>query len=67
MPYFRHGDPLEDFEKLDREQAKQLDELPKCDICGEPIQDEYYYEIGGDLVCRECLDNHFRKETAPYD
>ena len=62
MRYFRHGDPLDDFEELDREQAKQLEALPKCDICDQPIQDDHYYEINGDNVCPRCLENEFRKE-----
>lgn len=63
MSYFRSGDPLDDFDRLDRAQAKQLEALPKCDICGEPIQDDHYYQINGDNVCPECLNDQFRKEV----
>lgn len=62
MSYFRTGDPLDDFARHDREQAQRLEQLPKCDICGEPIQDDHYYQINGDNVCPECLNDHFRKE-----
>ena len=62
MSYFRTGDPHDDFDRLDREQAAQEAELPKCDICDHPIQDDHYYEINGDHICPGCLNDHFRKE-----
>lgn len=37
MSCFRSGDPLDDFDRLDREQAKLLAKLPVCDICDNPI------------------------------
>lgn len=54
-------DPLADFDRYDRQQEEWLNSLPVCDCCGEPIQDEYCYEINGDLICEDCLDMHFRK------
>lgn len=62
MGYFRTGDPLDDFASHDREQAKRLERLPKCDICGEPIQDDHFYLIDGYNFCPGCLEDHFRKE-----
>lgn len=56
-------DPLNDFHRHDAEQQNELDKLPKCDICDRPIQDDHYYQINGDNVCPECLDNHFRKDV----
>lgn len=63
MGYFRTDDPLTDFARHDREQAKRLAELPVCDICDNPIQDEHYYLINGDNICPECLENEFRKDV----
>lgn len=60
---FYSDNPLMDFEHHDREQAKRLAELPKCDICDQPIQDDHYYLINGDNVCSECLENEFRKDV----
>ena len=56
-------DPLADFDRYMREQEKRLERLPKCDYCGEPIQDEFYYEINGENICHDCLDDHFRKDV----
>lgn len=35
-----------------------LDSRPKCDICGDPIQDEFYYDIDGDKYCEKCKENY---------
>jgi len=54
-------DPIADAERWIREQDKQLERLPKCDYCGEPIQDEYYFDLCGDRVCERCIENMKRK------
>ena len=48
-------DPLADFFRCEAEQQKELNRLPKCDWCGEPIQDEHFYLIKGDKICLDCL------------
>lgn len=60
---FPSDDPKADFDRWDAEQTKALEALPVCDYCDEPIQDDYFYEINGDVVCQECLDRNFRKEA----
>ena len=55
-------DPLDDFNRRDAEEARWLASLPQCGICGEPIQDDHYYEIEGKNICPECLDG-FRKDV----
>lgn len=54
-------DPLSDFDRYDRQQEEWLNSRPVCDCCGEPIQDDFCYEINGDLICEDCLDMYFRK------
>lgn len=54
-------DPIKDFLNHDAEQNERLADLPECDICGQKIQDEYYYEIEGTSICCECLNRDFRK------
>lgn len=51
----------------DTEQQKRFAKLPVCCMCGEPIQDEYYYLINDEILCQECLENNFRKETDEYE
>lgn len=60
-------DPIADYNRYEADQEEQLDKLPKCDICGEPIQDDYYYNLNGDIFCKECLDGNFRRNTEDYN
>ena len=61
-------DPLDDFQNRDYEYAKWLKSLPKCDSCGEPIQDNPYHIIefaNMDFnLCNRCWDEseHWRDE-----
>ena len=57
-------DPVADFLCHDREQQRELERRPKCDICGEPLY-EFCYVIDGELICQECLDDNFKIEI--YD
>lgn len=61
MSYFRCGDPLADFARHDREQAEWLETLPVCDICGEPIQDEKYFQKDGENICLDCLEGFMKR------
>lgn len=63
---FRTDDPIADFERYDAMQSELLERLPVCVECGEPVQDECYYEINGEVVCRECLDNNYKKFVDDY-
>lgn len=60
------GDPLKDFDRHDAQQQKWLDSLPKCAYCNEPIQDDCYFEINGECVCEDCLNEHHRKWVDDY-
>lgn len=62
MSYFRTGDPLDDFNRHDRAQAKRLASRPKCDHCDQNIQDNHLYRINGEAICPDCLENYFREE-----
>ena len=66
MSYFRHGDPLEDFDRLDREQASYEERLPVCEDCGEAINDDFYYEIDNEIICEECMKHRYRKYTENF-
>lgn len=53
--------PIRDFERHDRKQSEWLDSLPRCEHCGDPIQDEDYYEIDGAPVHEDCLTDYCNK------
>lgn len=63
---FYTNDPIADFEAYDAMQEKKLAELPECCECGEKIQDEYYFEINGEYICEECLNDNHRKRTEDF-
>lgn len=47
----------------DAEQEAELDRLPLCEYCEDPIQDEYAYYIEGAWFCESCMNEHFRREV----
>lgn len=49
----------------ERDQQRRLDRLPVCYYCDEPIQDEHFYQIHGENICPECLEN-FKKSTDDF-
>ena len=53
-------DPERDFLNHDRKQGERLNRLPKCELCGDPIQNGYAFEYEGDLYCEECFDWHIK-------
>lgn len=59
-------DPIADFARYDAEQEEQLEKMPVCCECDNPIQDEYCYEINGEVICETCLDRFFRKSVEDY-
>lgn len=54
------------FVAHDIEQSKKLARCPVCCCCGEHIQDEALYDIGGDIYCEDCLNKEFRHYTDDY-
>lgn len=61
----RTDNPVRDFDRWDRQREKALEQLPRCSECDKPIQDEYCYEINGELICPECM-RTFRKHTEDF-
>ncbi len=56
-------DPVADFERHDREQARRLAHLPTCERCGDAIQQERAVCIEGFWYCDDCLE-HYRREVV---
>lgn len=53
-------------EAHERDQEKQLERLPVCDSCDQPIQDDYVFEIEGSVLCWECLKRDYRKPIEDF-
>lgn len=62
---YRTDDPLVDFDRWDAEQARREADLPRCDYCDDPIQDDYY-RINDEVICRDCLDSHFLQRLEEW-
>ena len=58
--------PLADFASWDAEQTAQLERLPVCADCGEPMQDDHYYLINDEVICPDCLESGYRKDIDEY-
>ena len=66
MSYFRSGDPLDDFDRLDRAQAEWEAKLPQCERCGKHIQDEIYFDINNEILCENCMTDEYGKSTQDW-
>jgi formylmethanofuran dehydrogenase subunit E len=57
---FYSDNPIADFDRWDAEQNKQLENLPVCADCDNPIQDDSAYYINGEWICEDCMDSYKR-------
>lgn len=39
-----------------------MNERPVCDICDSPVSGDHYYNINGDVICEDCMQEYFRRE-----
>lgn len=52
---------LNEWERYDARLADLLAERPKCDRCGEHIQDDFCFVIDSEILCEECMIEKYRK------
>ena len=53
----RIPDNFDLYDMYEREQCREERKLPKCDLCGEPIYEDYAFRISGDLICERCIED----------
>jgi len=58
--------PVADAERYIAEQERELQKLPKCSHCGEPIQDEECWAINGEIYHPDCAEELFCHYTENY-
>lgn len=58
---FRSEDPNVDFTRYDLEQTSAMSQLRVCDECGKAIQDDYYFDIKGEILCQDCVERLYRR------
>ena len=54
------------WEQHDMEQERQLEKLPICEYCSQPIQEEHLWDIEGTLYHDKCAALQFRKLVDDY-
>ena len=59
-------DYLDHWSEHNRQKEEKLHQLPKCEYCGQHIQDEYYFEINDEIICEGCLMENYRKHTEDF-
>jgi len=55
---FITDDPVADFLRYDAEQEKELERLPHCAECDQRIEDEFCYQINGEILCETCMEQY---------
>lgn len=65
MKYYS-DDPVADYDRYCADQQTELDRLPVCEECGEPIQDEEAYYINDCWICEECIKSYKRQVEPEY-
>ena len=59
-------DNYEKWCKHQDEQEQAEETLPKCCKCKHPIDDDFLYEIEGELYCEKCMKKEFRRYTDDF-
>lgn len=49
------------FRMHEDEQDKWLEQRSVCVCCGDHIQADYCYDVGGEIYCEDCMVSCFRK------
>jgi formylmethanofuran dehydrogenase subunit E len=64
--YIITDDPLRDFDRYDALMADKEAKLPHCEKCGDPINDDIYFEIDGEILCENCMCDIYARSTEDY-
>lgn len=64
--YIRTDDPARDEAQHSAALEKKLKIMPKCSHCHKHIQDDYLFDIDGEIYCEEHASELFRKPVDNY-
>ncbi len=59
-------DPIRDWDRHCDEEAAQETRLPRCDCCKERIYEDSLFDIDGEILCEDCMNNRYRRDTDDY-
>ena len=54
------------WKRHEAQQEAWLSRRPVCNYCEQHIQEDYLFDIEGELICKDCLVTNFRKNTEDY-
>lgn len=60
-------DNYDAYNRHEAEQEAWLEKRPICECCGEPIQDDYLYDVDGVIYCEDCMRESFRQSSENYE
>ena len=60
------NNPVHDAAQHDLDMAAWESKRPVCCECGEPITDEDFFDIYGNILCPECV-RSFRRSTEDWE
>lgn len=55
MSRFNLPEPHDFYDSYSDRAETVLSELPECSECGYKIQDDFYYKVGNEIICSECI------------
>lgn len=59
-------DAIDHYNAYEARRERELRKYPKCSYCGDPITDDYLFDINGVLYCETCMNNWLRKDVEDY-
>lgn len=62
----RTDDPVRDAAEYDAEQERKRSRLPKCAYCREVIDDDFCYNMDGDLVHTDCIIDYLHDDDNGF-
>ena len=54
----RTDDPVKDAETYEWEKNHMNRDIPECEECGYRVDEDYYYEFDGKVICPDCMKQH---------
>lgn len=64
--FFRSDDPVRDFHRYDAYMEGLRKDLPRCDHCHKPIEEERYVVFDDFRVCPDCPEKHYTRDNEAY-
>lgn len=58
-------DNYDQWKRHDDQMNEELERLPRCAHCGEPIQEEKAIRFDDSMFCMECIENYYTVDVVP--